>query len=123
MKSRLARIVLASLAPSMALVAGGPGGGKPTTITGVIVDTACYIGHDAKGAGHAKCATLCAKAGIPLAVLEDASGLLYLPLSLDHKNPNEKLLPYVEKRVKVTGVVMQKGGMRGIVIREISESK
>lgn len=116
------RLLLAGLLPGMATF-GSQGSGKPATIAGEIVDTACYLGHNTKGPGHAKCATMCAKAGIPLALLESTTGLLYLPVSLDHENPNEKLLPFVEKRVKVTGVVMEKGGMRGIVIREISEAK
>lgn len=97
--------------------------GKSATIIGDVVDTACYLGHNMKGPDHAKCATMCAKNGIPLAVLEAQTGLLYLPVALDHKNPNEKLLPFVEKRVRVTGAVIEKGGLRGIVIREISEAR
>lgn len=122
MKTVFVRLLLAGLLPGITTL-GSQGSGKPATITGQVVDTACYLGHDTKGPGHAKCATLCAKAGIPLALLDSASGLLYLPVSLDHKNPNERLLPFVEKRVRVTGVVIEKGGMRGIVIREISEAK
>lgn len=122
MKTVFVRLLLAGLLPGIT-TRGSQGSGKPATITGQVVDTACYLGHDTKGPGHAKCATLCAKAGIPLALLDSASGLLYLPVSLDHKNPNERLLPFVEKRVRVTGVVIEKGGMRGIVIREISEAK
>jgi hypothetical protein len=123
MKSSLARFLFAVWLPGTAILVASQGGRREANITGEVVDTACYLGHETKGAGHAKCAALCARAGVPLAILESKSGLLYLPVSLDHKNPNEKLLPFVEKRVKVTGVVLEKGGMRGVVIRELSESK
>lgn len=103
--------------------AGAQSHGKPITLTGVIVDTACYIGHNTMGPDHAKCAAMCARAGIPLAVLEPKSGSLYLPLGLDHKSPNDRLLPFVEKTVRIKGTVIEKGGIRGLVIQEISAAK
>jgi hypothetical protein len=93
-------------------------GGK-VTIAGEVVDTACWIGHDTKGPDHAQCAEMCAKAGIPLAILDTQGDVLYLPISTDHRNPNEKLIPFIDKKVKVSGTVMEKNGMRGIVIEEI----
>ncbi len=123
MKSYVAYVALAGLLAGGAVALLGQAKGKSVTISGEIVDTACYIGHDSKGAGHAKCAAMCAKAGIPLALLDSQSGLLYLPVSLDHKNPNEKLLPFVEKKVQVAGTVVEKAGMRGIVIRQITEAR
>lgn len=123
MKSYVAYVALAGLLAGGAAALLGQAKGKSVTISGEIVDTACYIGHDSKGAAHAKCAAMCAKAGIPLALLDSQNGLLYLPVSLDHKNPNERLLPFVEKKVQVTGTVIEKAGMRGIVIRQITEAR
>ncbi|MCL6506743.1 MAG: hypothetical protein K6T59_06940 [Bryobacteraceae bacterium] len=123
MKTYLACLAVLGLLAGGAVRLLGQARGKSVTISGEIVDTACYIGHDSKGAAHAKCATMCAKAGIPLALLDSRSGLLYLPVSLDHKNPNERLLPFVEKKVQVTGTVLEKAGMRGIVIRQIAEAR
>jgi hypothetical protein len=121
MKSHLAYMAVTALLAGAAATLSGQARGKSVTISGEIVDTACYIGHDSKGAAHAQCATVCAKAGIPLALLDSQSGLLYLPVSLEHKNPNERLLPFVEKKVRVSGTVLEKAGMRGIVIRQIAE--
>jgi hypothetical protein len=97
--------------------------GKKVALIGQVVDTACYLGHDSKGDKHLDCATSCAKEGIPLAVLDVKTGMLYLPIAMDHKHANARLLPFIEKRVKVTGVAVQKGGMRGIVIDKIEEEK
>jgi hypothetical protein len=92
--------------------------GKAVTLTGTVVDTGCYVSHDSKGASHATCAAACAKAGVPLAILDD-HGTLYMPIAVEHKDQNAKLMPYIEKRVKVTGTEMQKGGLKGIAIKTI----
>lgn len=89
-----------------------------TTITGLVVDTGCYLSHDTKGPQHIKCATMCANNGVPLAILDDA-GKVYLPIAVDHKNQNAKLMPFIEKKVTVTGALMNKGGVNGIAIKSV----
>ena len=95
---------------------------KPITVVGTVVDTGCYLVHDGIGADHAKCAKECAKKGIPLAILDD-TGKLYLPLGVDHKNPNDLLMPFVEQKVKVTGTQVDRGGMTGVAIKTIEAAK
>lgn len=111
-----------TIAVVMAFAHEGHEHGKPVTVTGEVVDTGCYVSHDGKGAGHAACAETCAKNGIPLAILDDA-GKLYLPLGLDHKNPNTRLMPFVAKRVKITGSEFDKGGLASIAIRTIEPAQ
>ena len=57
---------------------------------------------------------------MPLALLDEKTGAVYLPIASDHKNQNERLMPFIEKRVKVTGTVVTKGGMTGIVIKTLA---
>ncbi len=97
--------------------------GKEMTMTSLVVDTGCYMSHNSKGASHEKCATACAKAGVPLGLLDETSGTLYLPVATDHKNQNEKLMPFIEKRVKVTGTLVEKGGMKGFAIKTVQAAK
>jgi hypothetical protein len=78
--------------------------GNPVTITGTVIDTGCYMSHDAIGEKHTDCATMCAKNGVPLAIV-DAVGKVYLPVAAEHKNQNAKLMPFVEEKVKVTGTL------------------
>ena len=93
---------------------------KKTTVVGHIVGTACYFGHESKGEEHLACATECAEAGIPLAILESGSGKLYLPLATDHhSSANKQLMPYIEKDVRVIGTVVEKGEMKAIMIEKI----
>jgi hypothetical protein len=96
--------------------------GKAVTIVGTVVDTGCYLTHDAIGPKHVDCATACAKNGIPLAIV-DAKGKLYLPVGADHKNPNTALLPFIEKKVKVTGATHEKGGLNGIAIKTVQAAE
>lgn len=96
-----------------------PKGSKKMELVGNVIDLACFVGHDSIGEKHAACAEACAKAGNPLAILDAKSGQIYLPISMDHKDPNAKLMPFVEKRVKASGVVLEKAGVKGIVVQSI----
>ena len=92
--------------------------GKLVSITGTVVDTGCYVSHDSKGEAHVKCAEACAKNGVPLAIL-DEHGMLFMPIAVEHKDQNTKLMPFIEKRVKVTGTILEKGGLKGIAIKTV----
>lgn len=88
-----------------------------------MVDIACSVGHDTSGPKHAKCAEACARAGNPLAIYQETTKILYLPVSLDHKNPNAKLMECIEKKVKVSGTVMKKAGLKGIAIEKVEAAQ
>ena len=122
MKKLLLVLSMTIFAGTAALFAYEGHDGKPITLIGQVVDTGCYIHHDSKGADHADCAKMCAKAGVPLAILDD-KGKLYLPIATDHKNQNVKLMPFIEQKVKVTGLAYDKGGLSGIDIKTIEVAK
>lgn len=91
------------------------------TFVGHVVDVACYVSHGDVGEAHRQCAETCAKAGIPLAILDQQTGTLYLPLAKNHHEAaNKELLAYVEKDVRVTGAVTEKDGMKTITIASIA---
>ena len=93
-----------------------PPKGSSITIVGHVVDTACYLTHGDQGEKHIECA----KEGIPLAILDEDSSTLYLPLaSKHHKHANAELMPFIEKFVKVKGVVMERNGMKAVLIEKI----
>src|SRR5262245_11711172 len=52
------------------------------TLTGEVLDLACYIGHGAKGPDHAGCAAKCAEMGQPIG-LAASDGKVYI-LIADH---------------------------------------
>ena len=92
---------------------------KALSFTATVIDTGCHMAHATKGERHITCATACAKAGVPLALLDEATGTIYLPVAVNHKNQNERLLPFIEKKVKVTGDLLEKGGLKGISLKTI----
>lgn len=85
---------------------------KSNKLIGEVVDLACFLGHDGRGAKHAKCALACLQKGNPVAILAD--GLLYAVVSSDHEPPNARLAPFVGKQVAATGTVAEKNGLHFI---------
>ncbi len=55
------------------------------TVSGEVVDLACYLSKGSKGKRHKACAEMCAKKGLPIGVLTEA-GDVYLLIE-DHDNP------------------------------------
>jgi hypothetical protein len=116
------RIAICIISLAAAGLAHDEAKGKPVIITGTVVDTGCYMSHDAIGEKHTDCATMCAKNGVPLAIV-DVAGKVYMPVAADHRNQNAKLMPFVEKKVKVTGALLEKGGLAGLTIKTIEAAQ
>jgi len=114
------KILLAAALSAALLSAHDPKKGAATSITGTVVDVACFVGHDSIGEKHVTCAEACARAGNPLAIYDATAKKLYLPIAMDHKNPNTKLMPFIEKKVTAKGRVITKAGMTGIVIDAVT---
>jgi len=111
--------ILAALIVAAGALAAHDIEGKAVTIEGKVVDTGCYFGEHGDGPKHVACATMCAKAGIPLAIV-DANGKLYLPIGEEHHPANAKLMPFIDKKVKVSGTMVEKGGMTAIAIKTVA---
>ena len=95
-------------------------GAQQRTFVGHVVDLACYIGHGSIGQKHQECATTCARAGIPLAILDQKTNTLYLPLAKNHHAPaNTDLMAFVEKDVVATGSIVEKDGMKAILLEKV----
>jgi hypothetical protein len=116
------KIAIAVIALAAFGFAHDEGKGKPVTVTGTVIDTGCFMSHDAIGEKHTDCATMCARNGVPLAIV-DASGKVYFPVAAEHKNQNAKLMPFIEKKVKVTGTLLEKGGLAGLTIKTIEATQ
>jgi hypothetical protein len=93
---------------------------KSVTVNAWVLDSACAVTKGLKKPISAECAIACAKAGSPLALLDD-KGNIYLPVSdaMPAVSQNEKLLPFAGQRVTVSGKLFLQNGTRGIVIDTI----
>src|SRR6202011_1622734 len=71
-----------------------------STVTGELVDVACYTKDSVKNVGvvHQDCATLCAMKGEPLAVVTDKGDLYTIVGDLTHDR-NAMVAPHMSHRV------------------------
>ena len=91
------------------------------TVTGEVVDLACYLPHPqtGQGASHRKCAETCAKKGLPIGIVTDDKQV-YLLLE-DHENPK----PYAQakekaaEKITVEGDKATQGGLQAIVVESV----
>jgi hypothetical protein len=79
------------------------------TVTGEVLDMACYLDHGAHGEKHASCAQMCISSGLPVG-LKSADGKVYLLVG-EHKPANEKLAEYAAKTITVKGKLASRDGI------------
>jgi hypothetical protein len=120
MTIRAALQLFLSVVLVIAVVAASNDGGRPATVKGYVLDSACAFTKGLKKPISAECAIACAKAGSPLVVLAD-NGTIYWPIAdtTPASGQNEKLLPFAGQKVTVTGKVFQRGGSSALVIEKI----
>jgi len=77
---------------------------ESVTVTGKVVDAACFMLHEAAAtsASHKECAAACLARGVPLAIATDA-GALYFPA-----DGNQRLKSLLNARVRASGTVVGK---------------
>ena len=91
------------------------------TVTGEVIDSACYIKMGAKGESHRDCAQKCGDAGIPLALLEDGTNnVIWLASVADMETPNAMLKPHAGRRVTVTGTWAERGGAKILLVAKVA---
>src|SRR5579864_305050 len=95
--------------------------GKPTTVKGYVLDSACAFTKGLKKPISGECATACAKAGSPLVILTD-SGTIYWPIAdtTPSSGQNGRLLPFAGQKVTATGKTYERGGSTAIVIEKVT---
>lgn len=92
---------------------------KVSTTRGEVVDTGCYLGHEARGEKHVSCATKCINQGMPMGLLTSDGTLYLLTLNHDNADPYNSLKGMAGKTVTVTGPVMSRGGMKAIDVTAV----
>lgn len=96
------------------------GQGKPATIKGYVLDSACAFVKNLKKPVSPQCAVACAKAGSPLVILAE-DGAIYWPISdsMPATGQNDRLLKFAGQKVTAMGKVFEKGGSHALVIEKI----
>ena len=94
--------------------------GGEVTIKGELVDSLCYVGMAAKGSGHKQCAIDCAKAGIPISIVEDGTGKMYTVLPKEDKTgyPADVISKMGDK-VTLKGDLYENGGNKYVAVESV----
>ena len=97
-------------------VAAAPAAAAEMTVTGELVDHACYTkrgAEDGSGSGHAACAKKCAMGGQPVALVT-ADGEIYMLAGGVTADNNAALANHMSHTVEITGDVTESGGVKTI---------
>ena len=98
--------------------------GAVVTVTGEIVDLACYMDHEGKGKEHAKCAKTClVDKRVPAGLLGDDGSLVVLISDHKHEKAFAPIPGWAAERVTVTGKRTTKGGLNAILVTTAEKAK
>ena len=93
--------------------------GERVTVTGEVVEMWCYLEAGDRGAAKKVCATACAKAGNPMALVDDRGELFLLAGLQSHQPAQELLLDKMSERVTVTGTLVKNPKAQMIYIESV----
>jgi hypothetical protein len=122
LSGKFAKLIVASVLALTAVVLAASTG-KPVTVKGYVLDSACAFTKGLDKPISAECARACAKAGSPLVILAE-NGDIYWPIAdtTPSSGQNDKLLPFAGQKVTASGRVFQRGGSSALVVEKIEAS-
>jgi hypothetical protein len=106
--------------PLRAETAPAPKASNEVTVTGEVLDMACYLDHGAHGAKHAECAKKCISSGLPVG-LKGNDGKTYLLIG-EHMPANEELAKHAAETITVHGKLVERDGISLLENIEIVKS-
>lgn len=97
--------------------------GKPSTVTGEVVDVSCYLQLGKRGEAHVACGSKCIAAGEPIGVV-DAQDNLYILFAEEHHPRRDGTVglektvgSLLAKNVTVTGMLTENKGYRALFVQ------
>ena len=111
-----------NLSVAMAHEAGMAGmeKGNDVTIKGELVDSLCYVAMASKGSGHKQCAMDCAKAGIPISIVEEGTGKMYTVLPKEDKTGYPaSVVSKMGDKVTLKGDLYENGGNKYVAVESV----
>ena len=115
-----ASIALGALVASWAVLAHGEKEPEQIGLSGEVIDIACYLAHEARGADHEACAKRCVKGGQPMGLL-DGDGTVWVLYAHHVEGTAFALTKELAGRdVDLRGVPSERGGMKGLEVRQVA---
>jgi hypothetical protein len=98
------------------------------TVTGEVIDIACYFADGSSGPEHAACARACISSGLPVG-LKAKDGTVYVLIgrqeppspepAAKHESLNAQLAPLAAKIVTISGTIVRRDGVNVIEDAEV----
>lgn len=122
----MSRFLATAAAAALVMALAIPAFAATETVTGQIIDQQCYMKDTANNKGNdhkmpadmAGCAAMCAKKGMPMALLT-SDGKVYTIAGELAANMNAKLVPHIAHTVSITGDVTSAAGKNTITAAEL----
>jgi len=100
--------------------AASPAVAAETTVSGHLRDSFCFLTMGAAGSSHHDCAVTCAKAGIPVLLVQDSTNKYFVLMSSNDKQSlPASITDKMEEEVTVTGQEYSKGGMTFLRVESV----
>ncbi|MBI5629509.1 MAG: hypothetical protein HY921_01355 [Elusimicrobia bacterium] len=93
----------------------------PGTLSGEIVDMACYMGHGAMGKKHSDCAKQCILGGAPMGLVTEKGGVYLLVENHDKKEAYVQAKDLAGKSAKLSGTIASRGGVQALIVDKIEK--
>jgi hypothetical protein len=115
-------IVAALVAGSRLMGAEEKATGTPVTLKGTVVDMHCYVTHGLNDAKHTACSNACIARGVPAGFLAE-DGKLWVLFGEKPFSVKETVAGMADVPAILTGVPVERAGVRGIQIKSIQREK
>lgn len=94
------------------------------TVTGEVIESFCYAKVGVGGPSHAACGIKCARAGVPVGVVEEKTRRVFILLPAKHDAPlPSALIERMGRVVTIDGDVVVKGGATFLVVRSFRPTR
>jgi hypothetical protein len=91
----------------------------PMTITGEVLDMACYSASGASGEGHKSCAASCIKGGSPMGILTSDGKVYLIVENHDKKDAYAEAQKHAGEQITATGTLSDRGGLNAIIVDDV----
>ena len=115
-KRKLASLLLIAFVSVAAHAQQSP---ASTTISGEVLDMACYMKSGAHGDGHKDCAAMCINGGSPMGILTSDNKVYLLVANHDKAAAYDEAKKHPGGQVTVTGTVSEKNGISAIIADDV----
>ena len=118
MRNRL--MALAAITLTLSLCGMASADGTEKSVTGNLRDSFCNTTMGAQGPSHKKCAISCAKAGIPVVMVEKGTNKSYILIPNKDDQPlSQDVIGHMEDEVTVNGKAYEKDGTNFLQVESI----